>query len=129
MSDGAPPRPPVLFTTPVTILKILTLEDTGGVQPLRKEGVERTLRHEASGARRRGWGGTQRRKGGSDTGWAQPQEGKDRGRATAALRAPLPAAQAALGAAEATSHSRAPPPLTCRWVMFLSMFMGDVTQF
>lgn len=23
----------------------------------------------------------------------------------------------------------APPSLTCRWVMFLSMFMGDVTQF
>lgn len=22
-----------------------------------------------------------------------------------------------------------PPPPTCRWVMFLSMFMGDVTQF
>lgn len=22
-----------------------------------------------------------------------------------------------------------PAPLTCKWVMFLSMFMGDVTQF
>lgn len=124
VSDGAPSRSPRLFPAPGTVLR------TQGLQPPPRE-VERTP-GPPHGACRRGGGLGAWAHGPKSAGkrgqrwgeWPQPSQQSqwqpEPGPEPPATQQPLP------------PPSNCPdqgPLLTCRWVMFLSMFMGDVTQF